>query len=66
MTPTRNEHRRDAGFSLAELMVTLTILIVVLGVVFFALQRSQRQTARLTSVAEERQMARTAIQLLER
>ena len=57
---------RHAGYGLVEMMITLTIMTVVLGVVFFALNRSQRQTTRLTNVAEERQMARTAIQLLER
>jgi prepilin-type N-terminal cleavage/methylation domain-containing protein len=54
------------GFGLAELMVTLTIMAVVLAAVFFTLNRSQRQTQRLTKVAEMRQMARTAVQLIER
>ncbi len=59
-------HHSQKGFGLAELMVTLTIMAVVLAAVFFTLNRSQRQTQRLTKVAEMRQMARTAVQLIER
>ena len=56
----------DSGFSLIEMMITLTVMAIVLGVVFNVLHRSQRQTQRMTNVAEERQMARTAVQLIER
>ena len=55
-----------AGFGLTELMVTLVVLAVVLTAVFFTLHRSQHQTQRMTKVAEMRQMARTAVQLIER
>ena len=58
--------RNQSGFGLAELMVTLTIMAVVLAAVFFTLNGSQRQAQRLTKVAEMRQMARTAVQLIER
>ena len=47
-------------------MITLVVMGVILGLVMGAMYRSQNQTARLTKVAEERQMARTAIQLIER
>lgn len=58
--------RPVTGFGLIELLVTLTILGAVLGMVFLALTGSQNQSGRVTKVAEERQMARTAVQLLER
>lgn len=58
--------RPAAGFGLIELMVTLTVLGAVLGMVFMALTGSQNQSSRVTKVAEDRQMARTAVQLLER
>ena len=58
--------RREQGFTLIELMITLLVMAAVLGLVFFTLQRSQHQSARVTNVADERQMARTAIQLIER
>ena len=60
-------HRpRARGFSLVELMITLVVMTVLMGVVMAAMYRSQNQSNRLTKVAEERQMARTAIQLVER
>lgn len=55
-----------AGFGLVELLVTLTVLAAVLAMTFMALTGSQRQGSRVTRVAEERQMARTAVQLMER
>ena len=58
--------RPSAGFGLIEMLVTLTVLSAVLGMVFMALNGSQSQSSRVTKVAEERQMARTAVQLLER
>jgi len=58
--------RRERGFGLVEMMVTLTVMSAVLAAVFYTLFRSQYQTQRLTNVAEERQMARTAVQLIER
>jgi type II secretory pathway pseudopilin PulG len=47
-------------------MITLVVMGVILGLVMGAMYRSQNQTTRLTKIAEERQMARTAIQLIER
>jgi len=65
-TPLPTSGRERAGFGLVELLVALTVLGAVLGMVFLALTGSQNQNARVTRVAEERQMARTAVQLLER
>lgn len=57
---------REHGFGLIEILITLVVMAAVLGMVFSALHRSQHQTNRLTNVAEERQMARAAVQLIER
>lgn len=65
-TPILSARRDRAGFGLVELLVALTVLGSVLGMVFLALTGSQNQSSRVTKVAEERQMARTAVQLLER
>lgn len=54
------------GFGLIELMVTLVVLGTVLGVVFSSMFRSQDHTRHMTQVADQRQMARTAVQLIER
>lgn len=62
----RHGPHAQRGFGLVELLVTLTILGVVLSIVFMALTGSQHQGARVTKVAEDRQMARTAVQLMER
>ena len=56
----------ERGFSLVELMVTLVIMAAVIGAVFLTLNHSQHQTQQVTMVAENRQMARTAVQLIER
>lgn len=54
------------GFGLIELMVTLVVLGTVLGVVFSSMFRSQDHTQHMSKVADQRQMARTAVQLIER
>ena len=54
------------GFGLIELMVTLVVLGTVLGVVFSSMFRSQDHTRHMSKVADQRQMARTAVQLIER
>lgn len=65
--PTSTEHPvRERGFGLVELMITVVVLGTVLGVVFSAMFRSQDHTQHLTKVADQRQMARTAVQLIER
>jgi hypothetical protein len=48
------------------MLVAFTIMASVIAMVFLTLSRSQGQTNEVTKVAEERQMARTAVQLLER
>lgn len=57
---------REGGFGLIELLVTVVVLGTVLGVVFSAMFRSQDHTMHLSKVADQRQMARTAVQLIER
>lgn len=56
----------DRGFGLVELMVTIAVLGTVLGVVFSAMFRNQDHTQHMSKVADQRQMARTAVQLIER
>lgn len=55
-----------AGFSLTELMITVLVLGIVMVAVFAAFLRSQRAAERVTAIAEARQGARAAVQLLER
>ncbi len=58
--------RGSRGFSLIELMITLVVLGMVVAGIYGSFFRSQNQTARVTSIAEKRQQARAAIQLIER
>lgn len=60
--PAGSEH----GYGLVEMLVAFTVMAAVMAMVFLTLSRSQGQTTQVTTVTEERQMARTAIQLLER
>jgi prepilin-type N-terminal cleavage/methylation domain-containing protein len=55
-----------AGFGLVELMVALVLMASLMVVIHSALSNSQHQAQRLSHVAEERQMARSAVQLIER
>lgn len=66
MHPAPRTASGSRGFGLVELMVTLVVLGTVLGVVFGAMFRSQDHTRHLGKVADQRQMARTAVQLIER
>lgn len=59
-------NHREQGFGLVELLITVAVLGTVLGVVFSAMFRSQEHTTHLSRVADQRQMARTAVQLIER
>jgi type II secretory pathway pseudopilin PulG len=61
-----NPALRPDGYGLVEMLVAFTVMAAVMAMVFLALSRSQGQTQQVTSVTEDRQMARTAIQLLER
>jgi prepilin-type N-terminal cleavage/methylation domain-containing protein len=56
----------DRGFTLVELMVTMTLLSVVLGAVLYAFFRSQASAHRTERVVEARQGSRAAVQLIER
>jgi type II secretory pathway pseudopilin PulG len=58
--------RPSDGYGLVEMLVAFTVMAAVMAMVFVTLTRSQGQSRHVTAVAEERQMARTAIQLLER
>lgn len=64
MTPRRPQGQQ--GFSLVELMITLVVLAAVIAGVYGSFFRSQNQTTRVTNMAEKRQQARAAIQLIER
>lgn len=61
-----NPIRHEGGYGLVEMLVAFTVLGAVMAMVFLTLTRSQGQTSQVTTATEERQMARTAIQLLER
>jgi len=63
---TRPERARDTGFGLVELMVTLVVSMLVLAGIMGTFFRSSNEADRLTKVADERQNARTAVQLIER
>lgn len=54
------------GFGLIELMVTLVVMAAVLAGIYASFFGTQRQSNRMTKVAEMRQSARTCIQLMER
>lgn len=63
---TRRVLRAGSGFGLVELMFALVLTLLVLGVIMGAFFRTSNEADRLTRVADERQNARTAIQLIER
>ncbi len=54
------------GFGLIELMVTLVLTTLVLAGIMGTFFRTSNQAQHLTNVTDERQNARTAIQLVER
>ncbi len=58
--------RLERGFGLIELMVTLLVMAAVLAGIYMSFFGSQRQSMRMTKVADMRQNARTCIQLMER
>ena len=58
--------RTTRGFGLLELMITLVVSAVTLGAIMLTFFQSSRQAERLSDVADVRQNARTAIQLIER
>ncbi len=62
----KSSGRSDKGYTLVELMITLTVLSVVLGAVFYSYFRSQSSARRTEKVVEARQGSRAALQLLER
>jgi type IV pilus assembly protein PilW len=56
----------EQGFGLVEIMVALLVTMIVLGGIMSSFFRTSNQADRLTKVADERQNARIAIQLIER
>lgn len=56
----------ERGYGLVELMITLIVMGAVLIGVFATFFRSTNATRRMTNVAEMRQNARAAVQLIER
>ncbi|MFM8560008.1 MAG: PilW family protein, partial [bacterium] len=64
--PAIRMDRAQRGFGLLELMVTLVVGAAVLAGIMSTFFQSSRHAARLTDVADARQNARTAIQLIER
>lgn len=65
--PVRDERvRTTSGFGLVELMITLVLGTLVLGGIMSTFFHSSDQARHLSLIADERQNARTAIQLIER
>jgi len=58
--------RAGRGYTLVELMVTMTILSVVLGAVYYSFFRVQSSARRTERVVDARQGSRAALQLIER
>lgn len=58
--------RTDWGYSLVELMVTMTILSAVLGAVYYSFFRAQSSARKTERVVDARQGSRAALQLIER
>ena len=58
--------RPSRGYSLVELMVTMTILSMVLGAVYYSFFRAQSSARRTERVVDARQGSRAALQLIER
>jgi prepilin-type N-terminal cleavage/methylation domain-containing protein len=56
----------NRGFSLVELMVTLTVVAIVLAVAYGSFFETQRGASSMKEVVDARQGARAAVQLLER
>ena len=66
LSPAFTSSSPSRGFGLIELMITMVLVVVVLGAVMLAFFRGSAQAQRLVNVADRRQSARTAVQLVER
>ena len=58
--------RNVRGYTLVELLITMTILSVVLSAVYYSFFRAQSSARRTTRVVDARQGSRAALQLIER
>lgn len=65
MSAPREQHL-SRGFTLIELLVTVTLLVVVIGALLSTLNRTRGEAERIETLVEQRQSARSAVQLLER
>ena len=68
MTKTyrRNRTERQRGFSLAELMVSMVVLLVVIGGVLQLLNQSQQRYSSTANVEDSTAMAREAVDFIAR
>jgi prepilin-type N-terminal cleavage/methylation domain-containing protein len=62
----RHGARIDRGYTLIELLITMTILSAVLGAVYYSFFRAQSSATRTERVVDARQGSRAALQLIER
>ena len=58
--------RAERGYTLVEMMVTMTILSMVLGAIYYSFFRAQAGARRTEAVVDARQGSRAALQLIER
>ncbi len=66
MRSTTATRHAEHGFTLIEIALALVLLCGLLGLVCLSFYRTQSQAARIGRVADMRQSARTAVQLIER
>jgi len=62
----RSPARPYQGYTLVELLVTMTILSAVLGAVYYSFFRAQTSARRTERIVDARQGSRAALQLIER
>lgn len=60
----RSSNNKRSGFSLVELLIAMTVLIVILGIVGFAVTGSLRVKGREMQMIEMQQNLRSALQLI--
>ena len=60
------ENRRDAGFSLIELLVSMILFLVITGAIFSTMQIAQRSRAVVNEKVESTKALRFAVKVLGR